>query len=154
MRVPLNLVEPSRAELLAANQGSRVALDGKIETVAVEVNLLWADRWKVSEKVKVAEGFIVELQTEVGALRKQMVQANSTVGRVEASMAGYEDQASDEYYLDDSAGSFEQDLVYALDAGVRHTVNQPLAQATRPIKHHLIGFAEQQGWVALRASSQ
>ncbi|KAJ1179569.1 hypothetical protein NDU88_004803 [Pleurodeles waltl] len=63
-------------------------------------------------------------------------------------MAGYEDQANDEYYLEDSAGSFEQDLVYALDAGVRHTVNQALTQAIKPIKHHLIGFAEQQGWVA------
>ncbi|KAJ1163343.1 hypothetical protein NDU88_003802 [Pleurodeles waltl] len=63
-------------------------------------------------------------------------------------MAGYEDQAGDEYYLDDSAGSFEQDLVYALDPGVRHTVNQALAQAIRPIKHYLIGFTEQQGWVA------
>ncbi|KAJ1114382.1 hypothetical protein NDU88_002620 [Pleurodeles waltl] len=65
------------------------------------------------------------------------------------SMAGYEDQVGDEYYLGDSAGSFEQDLAYALDAGVCHTVNQALMQAIRPIKHHLIGFAEQQGWVAL-----
>ncbi|KAJ1201938.1 hypothetical protein NDU88_005742 [Pleurodeles waltl] len=54
----------------------------------------------------------------------------------------------DEYYVDDPAGSFEHDLFYALDAGVRHTVNQHLAQAFRPIKHHLIGFAEQQGWMA------
>ncbi|KAJ1191839.1 hypothetical protein NDU88_001154 [Pleurodeles waltl] len=64
---------PSRAELLAAVQGSRVALEGKIETVAVEVNLLRADLRKVSDKVKVAEGSIVALQMEVGALRKQMV---------------------------------------------------------------------------------
>ncbi|KAJ1099691.1 hypothetical protein NDU88_004790 [Pleurodeles waltl] len=64
------------------------------------------------------------------------------------SMAGYEDQADDGYYLDEPGGSFEQDLVYALDAGVRHTVNQALAQAIKPIKHHLLGFAEQQGWVA------
>ncbi|KAJ1195191.1 hypothetical protein NDU88_004472 [Pleurodeles waltl] len=63
-------------------------------------------------------------------------------------MAGYEDQADDGYYLDEPAGSFEQDLVYALDAGVRHTVNQALVQAIKPIKHHLLGFAEQQGWVA------
>ncbi|KAJ1089360.1 hypothetical protein NDU88_002511 [Pleurodeles waltl] len=63
-------------------------------------------------------------------------------------MPGYEDQADDGYYLDEPAGSFEQDLVYALDAGVRHTVNQALTQAIRPIKHHLLGFAEQQGWVA------
>ncbi|KAJ1128199.1 hypothetical protein NDU88_006578 [Pleurodeles waltl] len=63
-------------------------------------------------------------------------------------MAGYNDQAGNEYYVDDPAGSFEQDLVYALDAGVRHTFNQALAQAIRPIKHHLLGFAEQQGWVA------
>ncbi|KAJ1194902.1 hypothetical protein NDU88_004187 [Pleurodeles waltl] len=63
-------------------------------------------------------------------------------------MAGYEDQTDDGYYLDESSGSFEQDLVNVLDAGVRHTVNQALAQAIKPIKHHLIGFAEQQGWVA------
>ncbi|KAJ1084326.1 hypothetical protein NDU88_004477 [Pleurodeles waltl] len=63
-------------------------------------------------------------------------------------MACYEDQADDGYYLDELAGSFEQDLVYALDAGVRHTVNQALAQAIKPFKHHLLGFAEQQGWVA------
>ncbi|KAJ1084125.1 hypothetical protein NDU88_004278 [Pleurodeles waltl] len=63
-------------------------------------------------------------------------------------MAGYEDQAEDLYYLDEPAGSFDQDLVYALDAGVRHTVNQALAQAIQPIKHHLLGFVEQQGWIA------
>ncbi|KAJ1119156.1 hypothetical protein NDU88_007342 [Pleurodeles waltl] len=73
IRVPANPEEPSRAELLAAIQGYRVALEGKIETVAVEVNLLRADLQKVSEKVKVAEGSIVELQLEVEALRKQIV---------------------------------------------------------------------------------
>ncbi|KAJ1135246.1 hypothetical protein NDU88_001690 [Pleurodeles waltl] len=67
-------------------------------------------------------------------------------------MAAHEDQGGDEYYVDDPKGSFEQDLVYALDADVRHTVNQALAQAIRPIKHHLIGFAEQQGWVDLSGS--
>ncbi|KAJ1171573.1 hypothetical protein NDU88_003434 [Pleurodeles waltl] len=72
--------EPSRAKILAAIQGSRVALEGKIETLAVEVNLLRADLRKVSDKVKVAEGSIVELQMEVGA------QANSTVGRLEARL--------------------------------------------------------------------
>ncbi|KAJ1128741.1 hypothetical protein NDU88_007116 [Pleurodeles waltl] len=40
MRAPVNPEEPSRAELLAAIQGSRVALESKIEIVAVEVNLL------------------------------------------------------------------------------------------------------------------
>ncbi|KAJ1215132.1 hypothetical protein NDU88_002741 [Pleurodeles waltl] len=64
------------------------------------------------------------------------------------SIAAYDDQGGDEYYVDDPAGSFEQDLVYALDAGVSHAVNQALAQAIRPIKCHLIGFAEQKGWVA------
>ncbi|KAJ1184807.1 hypothetical protein NDU88_001609 [Pleurodeles waltl] len=75
-----------RAEILMAIQGSRVALEGKIETVAVEVNLLRADLQKVSDKVKVAEGSIVELQTEVGALRIQMVQANSMARRLEARL--------------------------------------------------------------------
>ncbi|KAJ1082187.1 hypothetical protein NDU88_002355 [Pleurodeles waltl] len=64
MRVPANPELPSCVELLAAIQGSRVALEGKIETVAVEVNLLRADLLKVSDKVKVAEGSIMELQTE------------------------------------------------------------------------------------------
>ncbi|KAJ1152343.1 hypothetical protein NDU88_005118 [Pleurodeles waltl] len=65
---------PSRVELLTAILGSRVALKGKIETVAVEANLLRADLRKVSEKV-----MVVELQTGVGSLHKQMVQVNSTV---------------------------------------------------------------------------
>ncbi|KAJ1191933.1 hypothetical protein NDU88_001246 [Pleurodeles waltl] len=63
-------------------------------------------------------------------------------------MAGYEDHADDGDYLDEPTGPFEQDLVYNLDAGVRHTVNQALAQVIKPIKHHLLGFAEHQGWVA------
>ncbi|KAJ1169152.1 hypothetical protein NDU88_001058 [Pleurodeles waltl] len=63
-------------------------------------------------------------------------------------MAGYDDQAEELYYLDETTGSFDQDLVYALDAGVRHSVNQALAQAIQPIKHHLLGLVEQQGWVA------
>ncbi|KAJ1165779.1 hypothetical protein NDU88_006196 [Pleurodeles waltl] len=84
MRVPVNPEEPSRAELLAAIQGSKVALEGKIETVAVEVNLLRADLRKVSNKVRVAEGSIVELQIGVGFLRKQMLQASSPVGWPEA----------------------------------------------------------------------
>ncbi|KAJ1112839.1 hypothetical protein NDU88_001100 [Pleurodeles waltl] len=72
---PLNTDKPSRAELLVAIQGSRVALEGKIESVVVEVNQLQADLLKVSDKVKVAagaEGSIAELQTEFGTLRKQM----------------------------------------------------------------------------------
>ncbi|KAJ1196930.1 hypothetical protein NDU88_000793 [Pleurodeles waltl] len=68
LSMPVTAEEPSRAELLAATQGSRIALEGKIETVAVEVNLLRADFQKVSDKVRVAEGSIAELQTDVGAL--------------------------------------------------------------------------------------
>ncbi|KAJ1140705.1 hypothetical protein NDU88_007050 [Pleurodeles waltl] len=67
MRVPLDPEEASHAELLAAIQGSRVALEVKLETVAVEVNLLRADLLKVSDNVKVAEGSIVELQTGRGS---------------------------------------------------------------------------------------
>ncbi|KAJ1088059.1 hypothetical protein NDU88_001218 [Pleurodeles waltl] len=66
---PLNAGEPLRAELLAAIQGSWVALEGKIETVAEEVNLLRVDLQKVSDKVKVAEGSIEELESEVGMLQ-------------------------------------------------------------------------------------
>ncbi|KAJ1160649.1 hypothetical protein NDU88_001144 [Pleurodeles waltl] len=63
-------------------------------------------------------------------------------------MAGYDDQAKDLYYMDDAAGSFDQDLVYALEAGVRHSVNQALAQTIQPIKHHLLGLVDQQAWAA------
>ncbi|KAJ1154512.1 hypothetical protein NDU88_007263 [Pleurodeles waltl] len=48
--------------------------------------------------------------------------------------------------MDDTAGSFDQDFVYALDAGVRHLVNQALVQAIQPIKHHLLGLVDQQTW--------
>ncbi|KAJ1098839.1 hypothetical protein NDU88_003946 [Pleurodeles waltl] len=68
---PSSAGEPSQAELLAAIQGSRVALEGKIETVAVEVNLLRADLQKVSDKVKAAAGSIVELQSELGHCRRR-----------------------------------------------------------------------------------
>ncbi|KAJ1165319.1 hypothetical protein NDU88_005747 [Pleurodeles waltl] len=83
---PLSVGEPSQAELLAAIQGSQVALEGKILTVAMEVNLLRADLWKVLDKVKVAEGSIAELQSEVGTLRSQMAQAASVVGQLEARL--------------------------------------------------------------------
>ncbi|KAJ1109989.1 hypothetical protein NDU88_007345 [Pleurodeles waltl] len=62
-------------------------------------------------------------------------------------MAGYEGDLGEGTFYDDSVGSFEHDLIHALDAGVRHTVNVALAQAIQPIEHHLLGFAEQQGWV-------
>ncbi|KAJ1134624.1 hypothetical protein NDU88_001075 [Pleurodeles waltl] len=84
LEVPATAGEPTCTELLATIHGARVALEGKIETVAVEVNLLRADLRKVSDKVKVAEGSIVDLQTEVGTLRKQMAQVTSTVGTLEA----------------------------------------------------------------------
>ncbi|KAJ1145983.1 hypothetical protein NDU88_012266 [Pleurodeles waltl] len=48
----MNTKESSRVELLAAIQGSRVALEGKIETVAVEVNLLRADLRKVPTRLR------------------------------------------------------------------------------------------------------
>ncbi|KAJ1146641.1 hypothetical protein NDU88_012905 [Pleurodeles waltl] len=80
---PLSAGELSRAELPVAIQDSQVALEGKIETVAVEVNLLRVDLSKVLEKGKVAEGSIVELQSEKGTLWTQMAQATSTVGRLE-----------------------------------------------------------------------
>ncbi|KAJ1108360.1 hypothetical protein NDU88_005736 [Pleurodeles waltl] len=78
--------EPSRAELLAAIHGTRVALEGKIIMVAMEVTLLQADLRKVSDKVKVASGSIVDKQTEVGTLRRQMAQVTSTVWTLEARL--------------------------------------------------------------------
>ncbi|KAJ1144631.1 hypothetical protein NDU88_010928 [Pleurodeles waltl] len=51
------------------------------------------------------------------------------------------------FYEEVHPGSFEQDLAQALDAGVRQTVNDALAKAITPLKHHLFGFAQQQGWL-------
>ncbi|KAJ1192470.1 hypothetical protein NDU88_001777 [Pleurodeles waltl] len=67
-----------------------VALEGKIETVGVEVKLLRTDLRKVADKVKVAEGSIVELQTEVGVLWKQMAQANTAVRQLEVRLGDAE----------------------------------------------------------------
>ncbi|KAJ1131762.1 hypothetical protein NDU88_010095 [Pleurodeles waltl] len=59
-----------------------------------------------------------------------------------------EDLEGDEGYFYEEAHSspFEQDLVHALDTGVRQTVNDALAKAITPLKHHLYWFAQQQGW--------
>ncbi|KAJ1188134.1 hypothetical protein NDU88_004899 [Pleurodeles waltl] len=119
--------EPSRSELLAAIQGSRVALEGKRETVAVEVNLLRADLRKVSNKVKAADGTISELQSEVGTLRTQMAQATSTVGRLEA-------------WQEDAEGRSEE-LGGASPSG-------PLAQEDRIGDHMVLGALQSPatGW--------
>ncbi|KAJ1083909.1 hypothetical protein NDU88_004064 [Pleurodeles waltl] len=58
--------EPLRAEIFASIQGSRLALEGKIEKAAVEVNLLTTDLRKVSDKV--TKGFILDLQMEAYGL--------------------------------------------------------------------------------------
>ncbi|KAJ1093349.1 hypothetical protein NDU88_006453 [Pleurodeles waltl] len=86
LAVPATAEEPSCAELLGAIHGARVAMERKIETVAVEVNLLQADLRKISDKVEVVEGSFVDLQTEVGTLRKQMAQVTFTVGTLEARL--------------------------------------------------------------------
>ncbi|KAJ1088218.1 hypothetical protein NDU88_001377 [Pleurodeles waltl] len=73
---PLNTEEPSRVKLLAAFQSSRVALEGKIEMVAV--SLLRVDLRKVPDKVKVAKSSIAELQTEgSGGVTRQASGAES-----------------------------------------------------------------------------
>lgn len=66
--------EPTCVEI----QCSREALEGKIETVAIELTLLLSDLRKVSDKVRVAEGSLVDLQAEVGSLEKQVAAVTST----------------------------------------------------------------------------
>ncbi|KAJ1122986.1 hypothetical protein NDU88_001459 [Pleurodeles waltl] len=63
-----------------------------------------------------------------------------------AIMAHY-GETSEAFYYDDPKEYFEHDLVYALDSGVQHTVNKALGQAIWPIKQHLMGFSECQGWI-------
>ncbi|KAJ1213045.1 hypothetical protein NDU88_000684 [Pleurodeles waltl] len=65
--------EHSRAELLQTIQDSRQALENKIETVAIEINLLRTDLRKVSDNVCIVEGSIEQLQIELATLKKQVV---------------------------------------------------------------------------------
>ncbi|KAJ1152098.1 hypothetical protein NDU88_004875 [Pleurodeles waltl] len=78
--MPASVAEPPGAELLVAIQGTRVALEEKIEAVALEVNLLCTDLRKVSDKVMVVDGSIVELPNEVTTLKKQLAQVTSKSG--------------------------------------------------------------------------
>ncbi|KAJ1113032.1 hypothetical protein NDU88_001292 [Pleurodeles waltl] len=68
----LSTEEQSRTETLAAIQGSCVELEGKIETVVLEVNRFGADLQKVSDKVRVAKGCIDELQLVMAMLGRQV----------------------------------------------------------------------------------
>ncbi|KAJ1215097.1 hypothetical protein NDU88_002707 [Pleurodeles waltl] len=67
----------------------------------------------------------------------------------EPGVRASQNQEGDEnYYFEEThTGSFEQDLVQALDADVHQTVNDALAKATTPLKHHLYGFVQQQTWL-------
>ncbi|KAJ1111961.1 hypothetical protein NDU88_000233 [Pleurodeles waltl] len=76
-------VEPTRADLSVSIQGCRTALEHKIETLSIEVNLLRADLHKVSDKVTTAEGNIVELQVETVTLKKQMAQLTTSARELE-----------------------------------------------------------------------
>ncbi|KAJ1191542.1 hypothetical protein NDU88_000858 [Pleurodeles waltl] len=67
-------------ELLQAIQGSQLALENKIETVALAVNLLCIDLCEVSDKVCLVEGSIEEFQTEVSTPKKQVAMTESRSG--------------------------------------------------------------------------
>ncbi|KAJ1216428.1 hypothetical protein NDU88_004030 [Pleurodeles waltl] len=71
---PAETAEPTKAELLAAIHGARFALEHRIEAMAIDFNLIWANLQKVSDKVTAAESNISELQTEMKSIKQQMVQ--------------------------------------------------------------------------------
>ncbi|KAJ1166112.1 hypothetical protein NDU88_006521 [Pleurodeles waltl] len=75
--------EPSQTDLMEVIQGSRVALEGKIQTVAIEVTLLHAVLRKVSDKVCIAEGMIADLLSKVATLIQQMTTDNSKTTKLE-----------------------------------------------------------------------
>ncbi|KAJ1173596.1 hypothetical protein NDU88_005426 [Pleurodeles waltl] len=83
MRMPLNPEEPSRAELLAAIQGSRVVLESKIETVVVEVNLLQADLRKVSNKGCGTQG-----EVSIGVEGQQYIAVGRTINMLTWDVRG------------------------------------------------------------------
>ncbi|KAJ1092038.1 hypothetical protein NDU88_005152 [Pleurodeles waltl] len=83
--------ELSRAELLQAIQGSPMALENKIETVAIKVNLLRTDLRKISNKVCLAERSIEELQMKLATLKKQVPAAESRAGALEARVEDSEE---------------------------------------------------------------
>ncbi|KAJ1171176.1 hypothetical protein NDU88_003046 [Pleurodeles waltl] len=77
------VTKPTRAELLVAIQGSREALEWKIESVAVKCSLLQAGLRKVSDRVHITEGSISEIRMEVDTLRRQMAEVTSRAGTLE-----------------------------------------------------------------------
>ncbi|KAJ1110655.1 hypothetical protein NDU88_008003 [Pleurodeles waltl] len=83
MGLDAHVVEPTRAELLPTIQGSREALEGMIESVAIKVNLLSADLRKVSDRVQITEGSISENRTEVDVLQKQVAEIASRAATLE-----------------------------------------------------------------------
>ncbi|KAJ1089783.1 hypothetical protein NDU88_002928 [Pleurodeles waltl] len=65
------------AGLLEEIQGSHEAMLGKIDIVAIKVNLLCDDMQKISERVIDAEGNTKEFQQEIGALKKTVATLQS-----------------------------------------------------------------------------
>ncbi|KAJ1138090.1 hypothetical protein NDU88_004481 [Pleurodeles waltl] len=79
--------EPSRAALVGI-QGFRMALEGHIANVFIDMNLLRADLCNVADKVLEAETYITSLQAEVKQLKQQMT-------HITLLMTALEDRAED-----------------------------------------------------------
>ena len=62
-------------------------------------------------------------------------------------MSAYYDDGMEGDDYNGPAGSLEQDLVDALDLRVQQSVNKALVRAIEPLKTHLFGYTEQQGWL-------
>ncbi|KAJ1181834.1 hypothetical protein NDU88_007033 [Pleurodeles waltl] len=75
------------AALLEAIQCSRVALEGQIDEVSVEVSLFWADLQKVADKVTVAESNIMTLQTKLRQLKQQVAHMTKVTTTLEEEVA-------------------------------------------------------------------
>ncbi|KAJ1200648.1 hypothetical protein NDU88_004469 [Pleurodeles waltl] len=72
-----------RGPAILAIQECHTALEYKIETVSIDVNLLRADLRKVEDKVTTAETNITALQGEVATLKRQVAQTTTTMAELE-----------------------------------------------------------------------
>ena len=73
-------------KVLEAINASREALEHKIESVVVDVNLLRADHKKVAEKVKEQETLLAEMRPELGATTSHVRELNEKIETVERRM--------------------------------------------------------------------
>ena len=83
-------VEPSLADIMTAIQGIQVTLEGKMDSISTEVNLLRADFGKMKERIKDNQGAVTMLQSENKDLKSQVMELQKTTDKIVDKLDEYE----------------------------------------------------------------